>query len=46
MHDHEAEVVGEGVSDEEPLARVVLEPDLRLAHASFVKESQAATLHF
>lgn len=29
MHDHESEVVGERVSDEKPLARAVLEPDLR-----------------
>ena len=28
VHDHQAEVVGERVGNEEPMARVVLEPDL------------------
>jgi len=30
VHDHEPEVVSEGVRDEVPLARQVLEPDLGL----------------
>ena len=30
MHNHQAEVVSEGIRDEKPLAGQVLEPDLRL----------------
>lgn len=30
VHDHEPEVVSEGVRDEEPVTGEVLEPDLRL----------------
>ena len=34
VHDHQPEVVREGVRDEEPRARQVLEPDLRLVNVA------------
>lgn len=46
MHDHESEVVGEGVGHEEPLARVVLKPHLGLGSSVSVEDSQSASLHF
>ena len=44
VHDHEAEVVCECVGDEEPLAREILEPDLRLCIS--VLEDQRKTTVF
>ena len=38
MHDHEPEVVGKRVGNEEPLACHVLEPNLRVARAPAVVE--------
>lgn len=44
VHDHESEVVGEGVGDEEPFAAEVLEPNLRFRLVVFalVDEGEAA----
>jgi len=46
MHDHESEVVGEGVGHEEPLARVVLKPHLGLGSSVSVQDRQSACLYF
>lgn len=50
MHDHQSEVVSEGVSDEEPATGEVLEPDLRLRLGVFaalhINKREAATLAF
>ena len=42
MHDHQTEVIGERVSDVEPLAREVLEPNLRLLVTSSVHDGNTA----
>ena len=44
MHDHQAEVVSERVGNKEPLARIVLEPDLRLDCLILVDESHSTIL--
>lgn len=46
VHDHQTEVVGESVRDEEPRAGEVLEPDLRLVHIASVHQGESAILHF
>ena len=45
VHDHQAEVVGERVGNEEPLARVVLEPDLGFDRLVLVDEGHSAVLY-
>ena len=44
MHDHDAEVVREGVRNVVPLAGEVLEPDLRLLVGTLEQKSNAAVL--
>lgn len=46
VHDHQSEVVCESVSDEEPLAGEVLEPDLWLRVRRLVDESETPILDF
>lgn len=41
MHNHQSEVVSEGISDEIPRARQVLEPDLRFAGATTVHQCKS-----
>jgi hypothetical protein len=45
VHDHEAEIVREGVRDEEPRAGQVLEPDLRLVRVPSIHQGQPPVLH-
>ena len=46
MHDHQPKVVSERVSDEEPVATEILEPDLGFVGSTSVDDSQPAVLHF
>lgn len=46
VHDHESEVVSEGVCNEEPLARQVLKPNLGLSLRVLEDQSKAAVFHF
>ena len=45
VHDHQPEVVREGVRYEEPRAGQVLEPDLRLVYVSAVHQRQSPIFH-
>jgi len=45
VHDHQSEVVSEGVRDEEPLAGQVLEPDLRLSVRILEDQRKATVLN-
>ena len=44
VHNHQSEIVGERVGDEEPLAGEVLEPDLWLRGGASVHEGESAVL--
>lgn len=44
VHNHQSEIVGEGVGDEEPLAGEVLEPDLRLRGGASVHQGESTVL--
>ena len=45
MHDHQTEIVCEGISDEEPRTGEVLEPNLGLVCVSSVHQGEAAVFH-
>ena len=45
MHNHESEVVREGISNEKPAAGEVLEPDLRLGCGCLEDEGEASVLY-
>ena len=45
VHDHQPEVVREGVRDEEPRAGQVLEPDLRLVDVTAEQKSQPTVFY-
>ena len=46
MHNHQSEVIGEGVRYEEPLAREILEPNLRFPLRLPVDEGQPSVPNF
>ena len=46
MHNHEPEVIGKRVRKEEPVAREVLEPDLRFGVGASVDDCKSSVLHF
>ena len=45
MHDHQPEVVGKRVCNEEPMTTKVLEPDLGFVGSSSVDDGQPSVLH-
>lgn len=45
VHDHQSEVVREGVGDEEPLAGEILEPNLRLGVRVLENQGQTSVFH-
>ena len=46
VHNHQSEVIGEGIRDEKPLARKVLEPDLWLGSLCLVDQGQSPIFDF
>ena len=46
VHNHQSEVIGKGVCEEKPVAREVLEPDLRLCVSAFVDYCEPSIFHF